>query len=60
MMECEICKRRITKEFTWVNCRYWSFHPIRECGGCVYPVGNTCIKKVPKEFHRAKDRVRDE
>ncbi len=55
--ECEICGKEIKGSFTWVRCSFFNFHPVEECGGCVYPVGNTCIKKVSKEFHGEKDTV---
>lgn len=48
--ECQICKKELKGAFYWVKCEFWTFHPVSECGGCVYPVGIGCIKKVPKEF----------
>lgn len=55
--ECQVCGKEIKNSFTWVKCSYWNYHPISECGGCVYPVGNSCIKKIPKEFHGEKDTI---
>lgn len=57
--ECEICKKKLTSSFTWVHCSYFNYHPVDECGGCEYPVGNSCINKVPKEFRVMKDTVAD-
>lgn len=45
---CQICKKELTGKIYWVNCQYFNYHPFDECGGCEYPVGATCIKKVEK------------
>ena len=54
---CEMCGKEIKVSFTWVHCSFFNYHPLNECGGCYYPVGNTCVKKVPKEYHDKKDTV---
>ena len=58
-VECEICKKKITGTFTWVDCSFFDYHPKNECGGCEYPVGNSCINKVPKEYRLSKMSVAD-
>lgn len=54
---CELCKKEIKTNFTWVDCAYFEYHPKDECGGCDYPVGNSCLKRIPKEFHNSKMSV---
>lgn len=58
-VECEICKKPIKGKFTWVHCTYFEYHPLDECGGCEYPVGDTCIKKVPKDFREMEMTVEE-
>lgn len=48
---CEICNKEIKDVIVWVDCRFWNSHPITECnGGCLYPIGRGCAKKVSKQF----------
>ena len=48
---CEVCGKELKGKFTFVSCKFFEYHPIEECGECCYPVGHTCLKKIPKEFH---------
>lgn len=51
---CEVCKKQLKKTFIFIDCSYFEYHPKNECGGCEYPVGLCCAKKIPKEFHSDK------
>ena len=56
--ECEVCKKELKEKFVWVNCTYWDYHPVSECsGGCTYPVGMGCVKKIPKKYQRGETTV---
>jgi len=58
-VECEICGKTLKGKFVWVKCSYWNSHPLSECGGCTYPVGTGCVKKIPKEFHARTTTVEE-
>lgn len=55
--ECQVCGKELTGTFVWVKCTYWQYHPVSECGGCMYPVGMGCIKKIPKKYHVRKTNM---
>ena len=56
---CEVCKKELTGKFVWVKCDYFGYHPTSECGGCTYPVGTGCIKKIPAEYRGEETTVKE-
>lgn len=55
---CEVCGKELKGYFIWIQCSYFEYHPLDECGGCEYPVGLSCARKIPKEFHSRSDTAR--
>lgn len=55
--ECQVCKKELKGVFYWVSCKFFNYHPISECGECMYPVGSGCVKRIPKKFVIRKTNI---